>query len=269
MRPVSGVGFCGVPDEFPTLEVVALLGVLAVLLRAVSLGSALRSTPELARRLEAALRARDSVKARAVCEEAEGPAFAYLGTALIDEIERNPGSDRDALRRVAQAALARAVDAARRRRGRDLAAMGLLVGAVAYAVGSKLDVGPVFYTLCGVGLVLFGIGPLLRFQNLRLLEAFSDRWGDAASASAERPSLSSVGPCPECGSADELRFTPLALERTRELHLVELSACAQCGAVWGIVDDPEALAGSGELVTRLTGRPEAEEAADLDEEHEG
>lgn len=257
------------PDEFPTLEVVALLGVLAVLLRAVSLGSALRSTPELAQRLEAALRARDPVKARAVCEDAESPAFAHLGTALIDEMERHAAADRDALRRAARAALARAADAARRGRGRDLAAMGLLVGAVAYAVGSKLGVGPVFYTLSGVGLVLFGIGPLLRFQNLRLVEAFSDRLVDAASEKGERASLSSVGPCPECGSADELRFTPLALERAKELHVTELSACASCGAVWGSIDDPDALAKEKQLVTSVTGRADTDEAADPDEEHEG
>jgi hypothetical protein len=258
-----------VPDEFPTLEVVALLGVLAVLLRAVSLGSALRSTPELARRLEAALRARDPVKARSVCDEADAPAFAYLGTALIDEVERNPATDRATLRRAADAALARASEAARRGRGRDFAAMSLLAGAIAYALGSKLGVGPVFYTLTGIGLVLFGIGPWLRFQNLRLVEAFSDRLVEAASEKGERASLSSVGPCPECGSSDELRFTPSALERVRELDVSELSACARCGAVWGSVDDPDALAKKRNLVTRVTGPSAAEEAADLDEEHEG
>lgn len=257
------------PDEFPTLEVVALLGVLAVLLRAISLGAALRSTPELARRLESALRARDSLQARAVCEDASGPAFAHLGAALIDEVERNPGADRAALRTAADAALNRAKEAARRGRGRDFAAMSLLSGAIAYALGSRLGVGPVFYTLSGIGLVLFGIGPWLRFQNLRLLEAFTDRLVEAASAKGERASLSSVGPCPECGSAEELRFTARALELVAELKLTEISACARCGAVWGSVDEPEALAEKSELVTRVTGPAEVDEAADLDEEHEG
>jgi hypothetical protein len=261
-----------VPDEFPTLEVVALLGVLTALLRALSLWSALRTTPELAQSLTAALRARDPVKARAICERAEGAAFASLVSALLDELRQNPTADRETLERAARAAYARAAHAVRRGRARDLAALALLVGAVAYAFGSPhgLGVGPIFYTLSVVGLVLLAMGPLLRWQNLRLLEAWTDRLVEAASAKGERASLSSVGPCPECGSGDELAFTPVALSRLAEFGVTELSACSECGALWGSVADPEALARKSEFVTRLSGGEVSDEdAADPDEEHEG
>src|SRR4051812_7616366 len=86
------------PDEFPTLEVVAFIGVVAALVGMLQLRRGMSEIPRLATALERALRAGDLPEARALCGKAEGAAFARVGLALVDALGKQPRPDGVALK---------------------------------------------------------------------------------------------------------------------------------------------------------------------------
>jgi hypothetical protein len=157
------------PDEFPTLEAVAVIGVLVALARTFALFSGLREIPALARALEQALRTGDLGRARSVCDRSPAAAAARFGHALVAGLESTEGAS--APDRSVERALTRTRKSLRRGHARDLAATAVLIGAGAYATQASLGVGRLFYALLGAALALTVLGALLRQQTFGAIAA--------------------------------------------------------------------------------------------------
>ena len=142
------------PDEFPTLEVVALIGVLVAVVRTLQLRVALTELPKLGAELQRAIRAGDLKAAQSLCDRTEGAAFARVGSAVVASLAQRAGAAPNELRRVVRDEKKRAATAAQRKRGRDLVVAAVLIGAGAYALRGGLGVGTAFYALLGIALVI-------------------------------------------------------------------------------------------------------------------
>lgn len=259
------------PDEFPTLEVVALIGVIVALVRSFQLRVALAEIPKLSRELESALRSGDLAAARALCERTEGAAFARVGSALVESLEQDGTVAQNELRRVAREARKRAATAMQRKRGRDLVVAAVLIGAGAYALRANLGVGLAFYMLVGVALLVTALGPVLRRSILNELEAASDRLLEAALAFRAPSSPAGVPPCSECGATDGVELRGAALSSLSGLGIDALHVCRECGAVRGRAKSPASIELDSDHGVRKSKSlpPPAEPAADPDSEHQG
>jgi hypothetical protein len=258
------------PDEFPTLEVVALIGVIAALVGMLQLRRGLSEIPRLRRALEQALRGGDLNEARALCGQAEGAAFARIGLSLVEALERDPAPDQKELSHVIAAARKRATKAAQRGRGRDLVVAAVLIGAGAYAFGAALGVGLPFYGLIAAALCVTALGPVLRRAMLEKLVEASDGLLGAARAYLALKKTPSPGACAECGGLASVRIGSPALDALGDLGLKELIVCQTCGLVRGRIERPEAIRldearGVQALVTEAAG----ESSATQDGEHDG
>jgi hypothetical protein len=157
------------PDEFPTLEAVAVIGTLVALARTFALFSGLRQIPALARALEQALRTGELGRARSLCDRSPAAAAAHFGHALVAGLESPEGAS--APERSVERALSRTQKSVRRGHARDLAAAAVLIGAGAYATQASLGVGRLFYALLGAALALTVLGAVLRQQALGAIAA--------------------------------------------------------------------------------------------------
>lgn len=258
-------------DEFPTLEVVAFIGVLAALLGMLQLRTGLREIPKLAEALEAALRAGDLARARALTASAEGATFGRMGAALIDVLSREPRPNQRALENVVNQARRRAAASAQRGRARDLVVAAVLIGAVAYAVRAELGVGRPFYVMLGCALFMTAVGPVLRRSMLDTVVRASDGLLRAASAYLALQAATGHHPCPDCGATESLELGAPLLDPLAELGVRALGVCRQCGRVSGKVERPGAIVVDEARGVRLRApepEPEIESTADAGE-HEG
>jgi hypothetical protein len=256
-------------DEFPTLEVVAFIGVLAALVGMLQLRSGLREIPKLSQALEAALRAGDLPRARALTATAEGATFGRMGSALLEALSREPRPTQRALESVLTQARRRAAAAAQRGRARDLVVAAVLIGAAAYAVRASLGVGRTFYAMLGAALFMTALGPVLRRSMLDTVVRASEGLLRAASAYLALQAATGRHPCPECGATEALELGPPALDPLAALGLRALSVCRQCGRVSGYVEQPGAIAVDEARGVKLRApEPELESSADAGE-HEG
>jgi hypothetical protein len=170
------------PDEFPTLEVALAIGTLAAFARTFALWSGLRATPALMHALEDALRAGQIGRARALCDRSRAVTAARFGRALADALS---GSDAKlGVERVVERALSRASAGVRRGHARDLVALGVLIGAGAYAERAELGAGRLFYGLLFAALALTALGTILRQRTLQNLLASRTRLEAAARQAA-------------------------------------------------------------------------------------
>lgn len=258
------------PDEFPTLEVVAFIGVLAALVGMLQLRRGLREVPALTQALEAALRAGDLARARALAGEAEGAWFVRIGNGLVEALGREPRpKERDLEALVAQSRR-RAAAAMQRGRARDLVVAAVLIGAAAYAVRASLGVGTPFFAMLGAALVMTALGPLLRRAMFDAVEKASDRLVRAAKAYLAGLAVAAGTPCPECGGRDLLLLVSPALGAVTELGLTELQVCRECGLVRGRIERPAAIVVDEARGVRLAAREvELESTAEPDHEHQG
>ncbi|HEY3500976.1 MAG TPA: hypothetical protein VGK73_40060 [Polyangiaceae bacterium] len=256
------------PDEFPTLEVVALIGVIVALVRTFQLRVALGEIPKLGRELERSLRAGDLAGARALCQRTEGAAFARVGSALVERLAGGPVAKNE-LRRVARDAKKRAALGIQRKRGRDLVVAAVLIGAGAYALRANLGVGTAFYALLVVALLVTALGPVLRRATLVALEAEGDRLLDAALA-FRGSSAAAVSPCPECGASEAVDLSGKSLAGLSALGIETLRVCRQCGAVRGRAKSPETIAlDEANGVSAAHSLPDLGSSADPESEHQG
>ncbi|HTQ07895.1 MAG TPA: hypothetical protein VMI54_28780 [Polyangiaceae bacterium] len=257
------------PDEFPTFDVVALIGVVAAFAGMLQLRRGLGEIPKLSSDVQAALRAGDLARARALCGHAEGAAFARIGSALIDALGREPRPTAKALESVLAGARKRANAAAQRGRARDLVVAAVLIGAGAYAIRASLGVGSAFYAMIAAALVVTALGPILRRSMLDRLVRASDGLLQAAVdylAHASAPDAI----CPECRSRDAARLGAPALDGLRDLGITELIVCKSCGFVRGRVERPEAILEDDARGVHLTPlAPPLESSAEPESEHEG
>lgn len=258
------------PDEFPTLEVVAFIGVLAALVGMLQLRRGLREVPALTQALESALRKGDLARARAVVGEAEGAWFVRVLSGLVDALGREPRPKERDLESFAAQAQRRAAAAMQRGRARDLVVAAVLIGAAAYAVRASLGVGTAFYAMLAAALVMTALGPLLRRSMFDAVAKASDRLVGAAKAYLAERAGGSGSPCPECGSRDFIVLGPPALDGVRALGLTELIVCRECGVVRGRIDRPDAIRADAARGVRVGPREaELESTAEPDQEHPG
>lgn len=256
-------------DEFPTLEVVAFIGVLSALVGMLQLRSGLREIPKLSGALEAALRAGDLARARSLTARAEGAAFGRLGSALVEVLGREPRPNQRALETVLAQARRRAAAAAQRGRARDLVVAAVLIGAAAYAVRASLGVGRTFYAMLGAALLMTALGPVLRRSMLDTIVRASDGLLRAASAYLALEATTGRRPCPECGALETVELGSPALDPVSDLGVRALSVCRSCGRISGRVEAPGTIPIDDARGVRLRAlEPELESSADASE-HEG
>lgn len=259
----------GMPDEFPTFDVVALIGVIAAFMGMLQLRRGLGEIPKLSAAVQAALRKGNLAEARALCGHAEGAAFARIGLALIDTLGREPRPTPAALRTVLASARRRANAAAQRGRARDLVVAAVLIGAGAYAIRASLGVGNAFYAMIAAALVVTALGPMLRRSMLEKLVSASE---DLLAASIDYLAHAAApdSGCPECRSLDAAHVGSPALDGLRDLGINELVVCKNCGFVRGRVERPEAIFEDDARGVHLTPlAPPLESSAEPEREHEG
>lgn len=257
------------PDEFPTFEVVALIGVVAAFVGMLQLRRSMSEIPKLSAALEQALRAGDLAQARALCAHAEGAAFARIGSALVEALGRDPRPPATTLRHVLTAARRRAIAAAQRGRARDLVVSAVLIGAGAYAVRASLGVGRAFYGLIAVALLVTALGPMLRRSMLNAIVRASDGLLAAATEYLSHEATPNRA-CPKCGSRDAVQIGAPALAGLSALGVTELAICRHCGSVRGEVEHPEAIVEDPARGVRFTPlEPVLESSAEPEREHQG
>jgi len=268
------------PDEFPTLEAVAALGVLALLIRALLVANETKVLPPFVNGLTRSLRAGDRGSALAACNTPEAPALARVARELISRVG-DPPYGANALNELKQEQHELEAELARRGesgRARDLIVLAVLLGAMAFAALSSLLVGPWFLALAGAAAVLLIVGFVMRSrlrgveraELARIGEALAEGLAQAPTPNSARPSLPSIdGGCTACGENVFLIARDAALgSALPALGIHELRICKNCGLVAGQAHDPAALevAALEELSVPLD--LDAEESSD-DTEHDG
>ncbi|HEY3668621.1 MAG TPA: hypothetical protein VGL19_21640 [Polyangiaceae bacterium] len=268
------------PDEFPTLEAVAALGVLALLIRTLLVLNEMRSLPAFALELGRALAAGDRTAALAACHSPVAPALARSARELI-ALVGDPPYGPDAAADVKQELdeleqhLARRAESGR---ARDLIVLSVLLGAMAFAVLSKLPVSAWFHWLAVVASALLIIGYVLRSRLRGIERAELGRIAGSlsqmlATTPSERParrSLHSIdGGCAACGETLFLVARDAALGSSLPaLGIHELRICKNCGFTVGQAEDSAAL--SRAALEELSVPQDLDgEASSDDTEHDG
>ena len=269
-------------NEFPTLEAVAALGVLALLIRTLLVASEMQRLPRFSVELARALELGDRARAIAECNAQAAPALARSARELIASLGEPPyGSESAAELKHEQSELED--DLARRAesgRARDLIVLAVLFGAMAFAVVSSLIVTPWFVALAALAslllLVSFAMRSRLRSieraELTRIAESLA-RMIEAAPSPSVRRSLHSIdGGCVACGETLFLIAHDTALGTSLPaLGIHELRICKNCGFVTGQAEDRLALArGALEELSVSIELPESDEEASSDDtEHDG
>jgi hypothetical protein len=268
------------PDEFPTLEVVAALGVLALLIRTLLVASEMQSVPKLSAELVKALDAGDVGNALAACNAPAAPALARSAHELIALVGEPPYGPEAALdlkheQSELEEGLARRAESGR---ARDLIVLTVLIGAMAFAVLSNLLVTSWFHSLAALAALLVIVGYVMRSRLRRIERAELSRIGDALArllAAAPSPhgarrSLHSIdGGCTACGESVFLVARDAALGASLPvLGIHELRICKNCGFVSGQAEDAAALA-AGALEELSVPLSLANEGSSDDTEHDG
>ncbi|HYQ27470.1 MAG TPA: hypothetical protein VER04_09620 [Polyangiaceae bacterium] len=268
------------PDEFPTLEVVAALGVLALLIRTLLVTSEMQSVPKLAAELVRLLGVGDRSRALAVCNSPTAPALARSAREMI-ELTGEPPYAAEAAADLKHEQQELEQDLARRAesgRARDLIVLTVLIGAMAFAVLSNLLVTRWFHALAALASLLVIIGYFMRsrlrsierVELSRVGEALQRMLAAAPSPPGARRSLHSIdGGCSVCGENVFLLAHDAALGTSLPvLGIHELRICKNCGFVTGQAQDAGALA-RGALEELSVPISLEDEPSSDDTEHDG
>ncbi len=242
------------PDEFPTLEAVAALGVLALLIRTLLVASEIQTVPKFAGELVRLLGAGERAAALAACNTVSAPALARAAREVIALVGDPPYAPETAAdlaneqRELEHDLTARAESG----RARDLIVLAVLIGAMAFAILSSLVVSRWFHGLAAFASLLLVVGYVMR-SRLRSIERVElGHIGDAVrrmlevapSPTSARRSLHSIdGGCTACGETLFLVAHDAALGSSLPaLGIHELRICKNCGFLTGQAADPAALA---------------------------
>jgi hypothetical protein len=180
------------PDEFPTLEVVAALATLVALVRSVQVFAALGELRRLSDAIAPPLRAGDRDAAQRVVAESEAHAFSAAAGALLDALGRGPVDPR-ALARTVEHAARRVQKRSRRATGSGVLVGLLLVGLLVHAFVSRLSPRPgaapstLFDVLVILGLVLLAVGIVLNQLLARETRQAAERMVAAATSREREP----------------------------------------------------------------------------------
>ena len=268
------------PDEFPTLEAVAALGVLALLIRTLLVASEMQVVPKFVTELTRTLTAGDRSAALAACNTPSAPALARSAGELIAALGDPPYSadaaaDLKHEQRELEQELARRAESGR---ARDVIVLAVLLGAMAFAVLSRLPVSTWFHWLAALASMLLIVGYVMRSRLRGIERAELNRTAlallrmleSAPGASSARRSLHSVdGGCTVCGETLFLVARDGALGSSLPaLSIHELRICKNCGFVTGQAEDAAALGRAALDELSVPEDPEGEASAG-DTEHDG
>jgi hypothetical protein len=240
-------------DEFPTLEAVAALGVLALVIRTLLVANETKVLPLFAAELAKSLRAGDRTAALSACSSPDAPALARVARELVSHVGDPPYGEAASFElKAEQNELEQ--DLARRGesgRARDLIVLAVLLGAMAFAALSRLPVSAWFQGLAGAAALLLVVGYVMRsrlrqverLEFVRIGDALAESLARAPALKSGRPSLHSIdGGCTACGENVFLVARGAALGAALPaLGIHELRICKNCGLVAGQAEDPEAL----------------------------
>jgi hypothetical protein len=264
-------------DEFPTLEAVAALGVLALMIRTLLVANETKLLPPFTAELTRSLRAGDRGAALAACSALDAPALGRVARELISHVGDPPYAadavpDLQHEQAELEQGLARRAESGR---ARDLLVLVVLLGAMAFAALSRL-VGSWFQALAGAAALLSGVGYVMRsrlrraerLEFARIAEALAESLAQDPGLKSGRPSLHSIdGGCTACGENVFLIARDAALGASLPmLGIHELRICKNCGLVSGLAEDPEAL--SRAALEELSVPLDSEASSD-DTEHDG
>lgn len=232
------------PDNFPTLEVAAALGLCIALLRTIRVLRSLVKIPQVNQQLVVLLDKGERDAALRLCAGDDAAAFLQMvRRVLIETRQHAGGGDEEALRERLTQAFDREYAAQAERiqsgRARDTVALAVLLGAIAYAAVARLGVGVVFFALCGAGALFLAWNVWVRGRVLSESRQAKPSLVDAAArlvSRAPRPSRRhrhTRTHCPECGAElSSAGSAELALDgRTTALGSVVL--CRSCGHLEG------------------------------------
>jgi len=267
-------------DEFPTLEAVAAIGVLTLILRTLLVVSEMRSVPGFTPALAKLLREGQRGEALAACSAADAPALGRAARELITLVGDPPFRSGTALELTQEQGELELelVQRAESARARDLVVLAVLLGAMAFAAVSRLHVTVWFYALASLGVVLLVVGYLMRGRLRNIARTELRGIGDALKSSLQevpsvrpqRPSLPSlVGGCSNCGELDFLVAAGALLgEPLLALGVTELRICKHCGLIGGQARDAQALSSAALPEVTVPLDPDAESVFE-DPEHDG
>jgi hypothetical protein len=180
------------PDEFPTLEAIAALATLAVLVRAVQVGAALSEIRKLSDEIARALRAGDRQAARRICAGSEGVAFAGLASALLEALSTRGPVDRESVAHTMEHAVARVAKRSRRASASGVMVALLLAGMLFYTVISRISPGAravpstLFEVLVVLGVLVLAVGIVLNQRLSTETRKAARRMLEAAVTDEER-----------------------------------------------------------------------------------
>jgi hypothetical protein len=268
------------PDEFPTLEAVAALGVLALVIRTLLVANETKVLPPFAAELARNLRVGNRLAALAACNGPGAPALGRVARELVSHVGDPPyGLDAAVELRAEQNELEQ--DLARRGesgRARDLIVLAVLLGAMAFAALSGLQVGAWFQGLAGAAALLLVVGYVMRtrlrrverVEFVRISDALAESLTQASGVESGRPSLHSIdGGCTACGESVFLVARGAALGAALPaLGIHELRICKNCGLVSGLAADADALSRAALEELSVPVDLDSEASSD-DTEHEG
>lgn len=196
------------PETFPTFDAVAALGLLVVLLRTIALERMVRSIPRFATRIVELLAKGKHERALALCDQFPTSVYPPVARRLLLLAERlGPLRPVDEVRSRLNDAFDAALAAQERRqhtsRARDVAALGVLGGAVVYLNYSGLGGSNTFLVSCIFGACLLAYGI---FARSRLIATSRGQRGALVEACARAsqqisPTSNELNRCPTCGAA--------------------------------------------------------------------
>jgi hypothetical protein len=267
-----------VPDEFPTLEAVAALGVLIAGVRAYLIHTLAVSSAKLHEEVIKLLESGAGDRALAACESSPSRAYPRVAEQVMrasaePEASSDPARLREQLSMVFENAYSDEAQRVQSGRARDLVVLAVLLGAALYARASGLGVSQIFYPLLAVGsaLILWTV-----FSRRRVLDITRNARAsliEAAASAAVRPNQSALRSsiaegCPLCGSLDSIVITDPARARLTHLGIEAMTICRSCGHVVGEVRDPAAIAVGPEHGTDLAFQPPSSTGEALSEGEE-
>lgn len=247
------------PDQFPTLEAAAGLGLAIILVRTGLLVRTLSSIGSQTDSIVAHLQAGEREPAHDLAADEQADTFHQVARRVLIALrDCRPDEERAAIERHLGHAFDSAFVLQARRlqsgRARDWVALGILIGAVVFLAYAALPVSSVFYVLCAVGAVFLTLNVFLRGSVVRALRRGRAPLLKAATEVALHseprralPSKSALqrNGCPVCGAPLERLGEPasLALEGSepRRAALQRLSVCRHCGHVQGTLGNPGEL----------------------------
>ncbi len=242
------------PEEFPTLEVVASLGLLLLGARLVLRLAQRADAGATTREVTALLEREDVDEAFELLSSKENAYFRILHRTLREALRRRSAPLAERVADAFDAEYRRQADQVGARRVRDFVVLSLLGGATVFAGVSERVGSSWFLAACVASAVLLALG--MGLQRAALRDARAERRGALSAAMAlgrveagqggERSGASWREACPACGARDvrpidDPAAAEVSLGRLGDVRA--LAVCRACG-VGTFRTDPEAEASS-------------------------